>query len=53
VFIDGGSSRWEATEKCVRLQLCILVSTLGCHGFGQQINWVISPDIRAFPFKVK
>jgi len=30
----GGSSRWEAAEKCVRLQLCILVSTLGFHVFG-------------------
>ena len=24
----GSSSRWEAAEKCARLQLCILVSTL-------------------------
>ena len=30
----GCSSRWKAAEKCVRLKLCILVSTLGCHVFG-------------------
>jgi len=30
----GGSSRWEAAEKCVRLQLCILVSALGRHVSG-------------------
>ena len=37
VYWLGGSIRWEATEKCVRLQLCILVSTL-CHVFGWLIN---------------
>ena len=34
----GGSIRWEAADKCVRLQLCILVSTLGRHVFGWLIN---------------
>jgi len=39
----GGSSRWEAAEKCVRLQLCILVSTLGCHIFGHISRYANCP----------
>lgn len=50
-FWVGTCSNGSA-EKCVRLQLCVLVSTLGCHGFGPLINWVRFLDMRAAPSKV-
>ena len=40
-----------SAEKRVRLQLCLLVWTLGCHGFGL-INSAILLDKRAAPSKV-
>jgi len=49
----GGDSRWEGAEKCVRVHLCILVSTLSCHAFGWLINLAIFLDIRAAPSKVR
>ena len=52
VYWLGGSSRWEAAEKCVRQQLCILVSTLGCQVFGWLINSSIFLEMRAAPSKV-
>ena len=35
-----------STEKCVRLQLYLLVATLGCHGFGLLINSAAFVDMR-------
>ena len=50
-FWVGNCSNGSA-EKRVGLQLCLLVSTLGCHGFGLLINSAIFLDMRAAPSKV-
>ena len=52
-FWVGNCSNGSA-EKCVGLQLCLLVSTLSCHGFGFGclINLAMFREIRAAPSKV-
>ena len=51
VFWVGNCSNGSA-EKCVRLQLRLLVSTLDCHGLGRLINSAIFLDMRAAPSNV-
>ena len=50
-FWVGNCSNGSA-ERRVRLQLCVLVSTLGCHGLGRLINFSRFLDKRAAPSKV-